>query len=186
MTQVAQPEVVQPASVAEFAAPDIDGESGMLEDGLTPVDANYANVLRIALLLSAGPLAVGATVVDWLAVRTADGPFGLLTTLAWLVLVIAAVVLPTRRYASIGYALGEAELRVARGYFFRVDTVVPFVRVQHIDVGQGPVERHYGLSHLVVRTSGTHNSTVTLPGLPSATAAAMRDMIRAHIQSDFA
>jgi uncharacterized protein len=180
MSDAAQPE---PAAAMDAAA---DAAADWLEAGLTPVDVHYAMVLRIALLLSAGPLAVGATVVDWLAVRAAGGPFGLLTTVAWLVLVVACVVLPSRRYASIGYALGEAELRVARGYFFRIDTVVPFVRVQHIDVGQGPVERRYGLSHLVVHTSGTHNSTVTLPGLPSATAAAMRDAIRAHIQSDFA
>ena len=74
----------------------------------------------------------------------------------------------------------------ARGWLFRTDTIVPFVRVQHIDVGQGPIERWFGLSHLIVHTSGTHNSTVTLPGLPSDRAAAMRETIRRHIQTDFA
>ena len=77
-------------------------------------------------------------------------------------------------------------MRVARGWLFRTDTIVPFVRVQHIDVGQGPIERWFGLSHLIVHTSGTHNSTVTLPGLPSDLAAAMRETIRRHIQTDFA
>lgn len=177
MSDVAQPEI--------SPAPSAPADEG-LETGLTPVDPNYAKVLRIAILLSYGPLAIGATVVDMLAMRAVDGPVGLLTTAAWLTLMIAVVVLPMRRYASIGYALGDTELRVARGFFFRIDTIVPFVRVQHIDVGQGPVERRYGLSHLVVHTSGTHNSTVTLPGLPSATAAAMREAIRSHIQSDFA
>ena len=51
---------------------------------------------------------------------------------------------------------------------------------------QGPVERWFGLSHLVVHTSGTHNSTVTLPGLHADLAAAMRETIRRHIQTDFA
>src|SRR3546814_15781801 len=69
---------------------------------------------------------------------------------------------------------------------FRTDTIVPFVRVQHIDVGQGPVERLFSLSHLIVHTSGTHNSTVTLPGLRADLAAAMRETIRRHIQTDFA
>ena len=94
--------------------------------------------------------------------------------------------LPARRYERLGFALGDEDLRVARGYFFRTDTIVPFVRVQHIDVGQGVIERRYGLSHLVVHTSGTHNSTVTLPGLPARHAAEMRDAIRRHIVSDFA
>ena len=44
----------------------------------------------------------------------------------------------------------------------------------------------FGLSHLVVHTSGTHNSMVTLPGLHADLAAAMRETIRHHIQTDFA
>lgn len=155
-------------------------------DDLQPVDPDYAKVLRIATLFNAAPLAIGLTAVDLFAIRAAAWPTGLLTAAAWMLVLIVVAVVPSRRYAHIGYALGDAELRVARGFFFRLDTIVPFVRVQHIDVGQGPVERRYGLSHLVVHTSGTHNSMVTLPGLPSATAAAMRDAIRGHIQSDFA
>jgi uncharacterized protein len=166
--------------------PDASHDESLLGAGLQPVDPAYASVMRIAILLSWVPLAIGAGVVDWLLIHRAGGPAGLLTTFACLMALIAVVVLPARRYARLGYALGMDELRVARGYVFRTDTIVPFVRVQHIDVGQGPVERRYGLSHLVVHTSGTHNSTVTLPGLPSAEAAAMRDTIRQHIQSDFA
>lgn len=182
-------DLVQPdpaPAVLAYPLPDSSAVLPALDQDLVPVDPGYTAVLRIALLLSWGPLAVGATAVDMLAVRSVDGPVGLLTTLAWLMVLVGCVILPSRRYASIGYALGAANLRVARGFFFRVDTIVPFVRVQHIDVGQGPIERRYGLSHLVVHTSGTHNSTVTLPGLPSATAAAMREAIRSHIQSDFA
>jgi hypothetical protein len=181
MTDIAQ-------SAPPFAAepPAARADESPLEAGLTPVDPGYAAVLRIVTLLNGVPLAIGATAVDQLAIRSAGGPLWLLTVAAWLVLAIVAVMLPSRRYARIGYALGADELRVARGFLFRVDTIVPFVRVQHIDVGQGPVERRYGLSHLVVHTSGTHNSMVTLPGLPSAEAAAMRDAIRQHIRTDFA
>lgn len=153
---------------------------------LQPVEPAYTAVLRIVTLLNALPLAIGATVVDWLAIRAADGPVGLLMVAGWLAAMVAVVALPARRYHSLGYRLDDRELRVARGFFFRVDTIVPFVRVQHIDVGQGPIERRYGLAHLVVHTSGTHNSMVTLPGLKADDAAAMRDAIRRHIQTDFA
>lgn len=155
-------------------------------DALLPVDPAYMSVLRIGIALSWLPVALGATLVDRLVIPQVNGPYGLITVLAWLLAVIAVVVFPARRYAYIGYALGSDDLRVARGFLFRVDTIVPFVRVQHIDVGQGPIERRYGLSHLVVHTSGTHNSTVTLPGLPADRAAAMREAIRQHIRSDFA
>ena len=97
---------------------------------------------------------------------------------------IAIAVLPTRRVARWGFKIGEGQLRVARGWLFRTDTIVPFVRVQHIDVTSGPVDKLFGLANLVVHTAGTHNSTVTLPGLSPERAVAIRDAIRAEIRAD--
>ena len=155
-------------------------------EGLDPVDPAYGHVLRITTALNMLPLAIGATVFDLLVMPQIGGPTGLVSVAAWLFAAIAIVTFPARRVSRWGYKIGEGQLRVARGWLFRTDTIVPFVRVQHIDVGQGPVERWFGLSHLVVHTSGTHNSTVTLPGLHADLAAAMRETIRRHIQTDFA
>lgn len=155
-------------------------------EGLDPLDPAYAHVLRVATLLNMVPLAIGASVFDYFVMPQIGGPYGLVTAFAWLFAIIAIVSFPSRRVSRWGFKIGEGQLRVARGWLFRTDTIVPFVRVQHIDVGQGPVERWFGLSHLVVHTSGTHNSTVTLPGLRADLAAAMRETIRRHIQTDFA
>ncbi|MBB5708484.1 PH domain-containing protein [Sphingopyxis panaciterrulae] len=155
-------------------------------EGLDPVDPAYGHVLRIKTLFNALPIAIAATMLDLMVVREIGGPYGLLTGLSWLLGAIAVVTFPARRAQRWGFKIGEGQLRVARGWLFRTDTIVPFVRVQHIDVGQGPVERWFGLSHLIVHTSGTHNSTVMLPGLRSDLAAAMRETIRRHIQTDFA
>src|SRR3546814_18576092 len=76
--------------------------------------------------------------LDLLVVREIGGPYGLLTVLAWLLGAIAVVTFPARRVQRWGFKIGEGQLRVARGWLFRTDTIVPFVRVQHIDVGQGP------------------------------------------------
>ncbi|HMO75332.1 MAG TPA: PH domain-containing protein [Sphingopyxis sp.] len=155
-------------------------------EGLEPVDPRFAHVLRVTAALNMVPLAIGASGFDALLIRHIEGPYGLVTALAWAVAILFVAVFPSRRARRWGYHMGADELRVARGWLFRTDTIVPFVRVQHIDVGQGPVERWFGLSHLIVHTSGTHNSTVTLPGLPAPLAAAMRETIRRHIQTDFA
>ena len=168
------------------AAP-VGHNDGLLTDtGLHRVEATYADVMRISTLLGGLPAATGATAADILWVGSLGLPAGFISLAAWLLLAICAIVLPSRRYNRIGYAMSSAELRVARGFFFRTDTIVPFVRVQHIDLEQGPIERRYGLSSLVVHTSGTHNSTVTLPGLRTEVATTMRDTIRQHILSDFA
>ena len=68
----------------------------------------------------------------------------------------------------------------------RIRTVVPFGRVQHIDVAQGPIERSFGLATLILHTAGTRGASVPLPGLLFDEAERMRDRIRVKIRQDLA
>jgi membrane protein YdbS with pleckstrin-like domain len=77
-------------------------------------------------------------------------------------------------------------LQAVRGWLIHVDTIVPFVRVQHIDVTRGPLEKMFGTATLVIHTAGTHNNVVVVPGLAPERADALRAMIRATIKSDLA
>ena len=77
-------------------------------------------------------------------------------------------------------------LHSVRGWMIHTDTLVPFVRVQHLDVTRGPLDKLFGTASLVVHTAGTHNSVVTIDGLAPDRAAEIRDVIREHVRSDFA
>ncbi|WP_057882317.1 PH domain-containing protein [Tsuneonella troitsensis] len=150
------------------------------ERALTPLDPAHIKMLRLQAAIAAVPFAIGSLVLEsanLLPMGAFFVPFVLAA--AWL---IARV--PLRRHAARGYDLGADRLRVVRGLLFRSDTVVPFGRVQHIDVTQGPLERMFGLATLVVHTAGTHNASVALPGLAQADAASMRESIRAHIKRE--
>jgi membrane protein YdbS with pleckstrin-like domain len=149
-------------------------------DALTPLHPNYVKAVRIGTLILALPLVVAALVLE-LANLLPRGAFlaPVLLLALWLI-----VRLPLRRYQARGYQLGEDRLRVVRGLLFRSDTVVPFGRVQHIDVHQGPLERGYGLATLVLHTAGNHNASVSLPGLGHHDAMAMREEIRAHVKRE--
>jgi membrane protein YdbS with pleckstrin-like domain len=59
----------------------------------------------------------------------------------------------------------EDSLFLDRGVLTQVRTVVPFVRVQHVDVSRGPVERALGLATVVVYTAGSRGADVAVPGL---------------------
>ena len=93
--------------------------------------------------------------------------------------------MPSRRYQRLGYALHPTLLQVVRGWLFHADTIVPLIRVQHLDVTRGPLDKIFGTASLVVHTAGTHNSIVVLPGLAPDRASEIRDEIRRHIRSDF-
>ena len=54
---------------------------------------------------------------------------------------------------------------------------VPWARVQHADVSQGPIQRMYGVGTLTIHTAGTSNSSVNLAGLSHELAISLRDKI---------
>jgi len=149
-------------------------------DELTPLHPNYVKAVRIGTLIFALPL-VGAALVLEFADLLPRGAFLVPVLLLALYLIIRT---PLRRYQARGYQMGADRLRVVRGLIFRSDTVVPFGRVQHIDVHQGPLERGYGLATLVLHTAGNHNASVSLPGLGHDDAMAMREDIRAHVKRE--
>jgi membrane protein YdbS with pleckstrin-like domain len=150
------------------------------DDRLTPLHPNHVKAMRLTALAIAVPPFVVALVWEVLGIL----PRGLALVpvaalLAWFVIRV-----PLRRYAARGFAMGSDRLRIVRGLLWRKDTIVPFGRVQHIDVERNPIERHYGLSTLVLHTAGTHNSAIKLPGLAEAEALAMREAIREKIRRD--
>ena len=149
-------------------------------DELTPLHPNYVKVVRIGTLLFVLPFVVVALVLEF-ADQLPRGAFLAPVLLLALYLIVRT---PLRRYQARGYQMGVDRLRVVRGLIFRSDTVVPFGRVQHIDVHQGPIERGYGLATLVLHTAGNHNASVSLPGLGHDDAMAMREDIRAHVKRE--
>ncbi|MBB3763076.1 PH domain-containing protein [Sphingomicrobium lutaoense] len=155
-----------------------------LPEGMHPVERSYAWVLRLRQMATWIPLFIGALVLDNFAFE--GQPFrGLATAVVGIVGLAAIIFVPQRIYRRLGYLLGEKMLRIVRGWLFHVDTIVPFVRVQHIDVARGPLDKLLGTASLIVHTAGTHNSIVTLPGLSPERAGEMRDTIRATIKTDW-
>jgi membrane protein YdbS with pleckstrin-like domain len=151
---------------------------------LRPVASGYKHVLRVRLALFWLPVAIAAIAGDQIGLR--DQPFyGLLSVAVPLLALLIVTGVPARSYARLGYGLTDKLLQVVRGWVFHTDTIVPFVRVQHLDVLRGPLDKMFGTATLVVHTAGTHNSIVTLPGLEPERAAEIRDLIREHVRSDF-
>ena len=151
---------------------------------LQPLDPRQLSVLRIRAFITTA-IAVGAAlVVDLGPLRSTPLPPGILSGAVAAVAIALALWSPGRRYRSWGYAVGEDEIHIQQGLWTRVRTIVPFGRVQHIDVAQGPVERRFRLATQILHTAGTRGAAVPLPGLPHDQAELMRDRIRAKIRQE--
>ena len=69
------------------------------------------------------------------------------------------------RYRAWVYQVRTDALYLERGVTTHVRTLVPYVRIQHVDTSRSPLERALGLSTLVVYTAGSRGADVSIPGL---------------------
>ena len=151
---------------------------------MIPLERGQLWVMRIHAL-AVGALALAAGLLGEAIVRdNVDLPPGIVTIPLLVLLLYPVLVAPGRRYRAWGYAMDADELRIARGVWTRIETIVPLARVQHVDVSQGPIERTFGVCRLVLHTAGTMHSRVVLPGLARASAEALRDEVRGRIVQD--
>lgn len=80
----------------------------------------------------------------------------------------------------IQYAVREQDLHFQAGLFFRKLVSQPILRVQHIELKRGPIERKAGLATLQVFSAGGGSHTFEIPGLDYETAISLRKFIINH------
>jgi membrane protein YdbS with pleckstrin-like domain len=135
---------------------------------------------RVRIVWVVGALA--SAVVFGLAVAAVDRFFvGLgdwLVAAAFLAVALVGAAFVVVRYRVWRFEVREDGVYIKRGVLTRVKTVVPFVRVQHVDSQRGPVERLAGLASVVVYTAGSRGADVTIPGLTPERADDLQDRLR--------
>ena len=107
------------------------------------------------------------------------GPVAALATLAVAVLVaFVGAFLIDRQWRAIGYAERDDDLLVKRGVMFRQLVVVPYGRMQFVDVTAGPLDRRFGLATVQLHTASAATDA-TIPGLTPEEAGRLRDRLAA-------
>lgn len=97
-----------------------------------------------------------------------------LALLALLGSILKVVIEPAIRWNTWRYDISSQEIDLLSGVFIRRRTVIPMVRVQHVDTRQGPLLRSFGLSSVTIATAaGVHE----IPALADDVAGMLRDEI---------
>jgi membrane protein YdbS with pleckstrin-like domain len=129
------------------------------------------------LLLGALAVVVLAVVVPLVAVaEDSTGAVGTavallgITGLTWSVL--------RGRYQAWGYAERAEDLLVHRGLLVRRLSVVPYGRMQFVDVTAGPIDRLFGIATLQLHTAAAATDA-RIPGLARDEAQRLRDRLAA-------
>lgn len=96
----------------------------------------------------------------------------------WAAIALLGAVHARLLYRSWRFAIEDDALFLQRGVLTRVDTSVPYVRVQHTDTRRGPIERTAGLASVVVYTAGSRGADIRIPGLDPERADDLRRRLR--------
>jgi membrane protein YdbS with pleckstrin-like domain len=98
------------------------------------------------------------------------GPAALLLVGAWVSWIIV------RQVSVHAWAERDDDLMVRRGRFFRRVTVVPYGRMQFVDVEAGPLARNLGIARVQLHTASP-GSDAHISGVPTEEAARLRDRL---------
>jgi len=90
-----------------------------------------------------------------------------------------------RQVAAWGYAERADDLLIRRGLMFRELVVVPYGRMQFVDVQAGPLERGFGVAQVQLHTASA-GTDARIPGLNAAEAARLRDRLASRGQARLA
>ena len=121
---------------------------------------------------------LGATVAALIAAGVLSEQVG---GAAWMLLPVAVAiagvgVVPELRWARWRYEVRDEEIDLRHGTVRITRTLVPMLRVQHVDTTQGPLDQALGLATVVVHTAA---GTTTIPALTEGDAGRLRDRIAA-------
>ena len=102
-----------------------------------------------------------------------------LVTLLGLVLIVLCLAMVLRgRFRAWGYAERADDLLVRRGLLVRRLSVVPYGRMQFVDVTAGPIDRLFGLATVQLHTAAAATDA-RIPGLVADEAERLRDRLAA-------
>ena len=138
-----------------------------------PMDKTYEREVRAQLLIVFAPLLL-ASLVPFLIVQK---PALLLITALLLLLAVLISVLALAKARVKGIALRDHDVAYRHGLFWRKTVLLPFSRIQHVEVASGPLQRKFGLATLKFFTAGGSNVDLKVDGLAAHRAEQIRSFV---------
>lgn len=149
----------------------------------TRVSPRHLTVVVLSTLLST---LFWLAALGWPAVLAATGVWGgaplgllLLPPGAALAAGLLSVLLAPRRVRAIGYAERGEDLLVRRGLLYQRVTIIPYGRMQYVDVSVSPLQRSFGLATVKLHTAAV-GSHAEIPGVEHAEASRLRERLTAR------
>lgn len=114
-------------------------------------------------------------IICWATIRGFSGIWVAVGALIVIIYgVVRIIVIPGLAFSRWRYAVNQEEVDLVHGVIIRHSSIIPLVRVQHVDTTQGPILRAFGLASVNIATAADAHE---IPGLLLDEADALRDQV---------
>ncbi len=159
----------------------------MTNDQLMPIDLpavevstfekhpkRFLNKKLVAKLFYFIPLLIGSLVFMYFM---DDVPYTWISIPVIVFLLLLSTFFSYKEYFVRGYVLRERDITYRHGWVFHYEITVPFNRIQHTEIKDGPIDRLFNLCELEIYTAGGSSSDLNLSGLDPIDAAKLKEFI---------
>ncbi|GGP65081.1 hypothetical protein GCM10009347_33660 [Shewanella algicola] len=145
---------------------------------LQAVDANYPKLQLIISITIAVLITLGITIFGLI---NPDIPTSVTLSIlpGYALLAVIIIKLIHMKAKRIAYGVFEHELVFREGLFWVSTTALPYTRLQHVNLSQGPAERKFDLVSLKCFSAGSGVAEIDLPGLNAELAEHLRQHLLA-------
>jgi membrane protein YdbS with pleckstrin-like domain len=144
------------------------------EPPVTPQPSRRLSPTARWLWRAQGGLAAFAALLLAGAIRSSAPGGALWLLLPVVVFGVGACLVPELRWSRWRYEIRDEEIDLRHGTVTITRTLIPMLRVQHVDTTRGPLDQMLGLATVVVHTAA---GKTTIPALDEDDAGRLRDQI---------
>ena len=94
---------------------------------------------------------------------------------------IAAYIEPFFEYKQWSYRINEEEIYFTEGIFFKRSVTIPIVRIQNINLSEGPINRKFNLADVNIGTAG---GSYKIPNLDKEEVEKIREFLKIKINEN--
>lgn len=100
------------------------------------------------------------------------------------ILITFSYVVTIKGFYRKGYALRQLDIIYKEGLLWKKQSLVPFNRIQHAEVNQGPIERMFDLGELNIYTAGGSSSDLSIKGISKEKAMSIKHFLLSKTAMD--
>lgn len=133
----------------------------------------YVNLIVVGIIFLF--VLAGVTVLAFMVEEVK--PYFVAGLLAILVVFGFLALVEIKAFKFRGYALRTHDILYRDGWLWKSWMVIPFNRIQHLEINQGPIDRIFDLASLQLFTAGGSSSDIEIDGLTPEQAADIKSFI---------